>query len=914
MNKFEKIIPEKLKFLNRFIIPPKDDSGDTLYIWKAGLLNILYLVAVLFGFPTTIISVKMSVDGGFWILALIDTFAYLWVVVNLFFRIKYKYKAVGLIVIFMAVGSILLILSGPFAPGLLWLFSVPIIALVFFDYRVAIVSMISNILLILLVSIVLDFDSSQWIQFFDPLTIELLSAHILNFVMLSVLLTVTLAGLFYGFRITADGLKESQKRIENDHEKLLEVNLALRNEIIQKIQFEKQLVDSQARLNRVQAATKIGFWELDLLSKKIWGSPEALELYGIEESNTEFLEWDLIHSLVYWEDNDLNENAMTYLLEGKSEYDLRFRINKLNTEELIWVRSKAELIRDINDKPVKVVGVVTDVTKETENQKALIKSETLYRTLFSAAKDGILLIKDGYFIEANDKAGEMFGYPKEEIAGIPPHLLSPEKQLNGQDSYSLALEKINNAIKGEAQNFEWLHKKSNNDIFYCDITLSRMEMDDGFYVQTIIRDITERKRIELQIKQSEELLIIALEASTDAIWDWRPKEKFLFTSQRLKSMLGYEDDELEIDYQFWINSIHQDDLSMIKNTKVTMMSENTDSANYEYRLKHKSGNWIWVLSRGKVVEKNSDGYPIRIVGTITDLTARIEREEEIKQENYELEARVIERTAQLENTLEELKYENEERKRTEDELYKMKDDIQKAYEKEKELNELKTRFVSMVSHEYRSPLTVILSSTYILDILYERGLTEDFKQNILKIQNSVKSMTKLLDDVLLIGSDKTDKSKIIISNIEVVQIVQQLIDEMSFINKTNQNFQLITSSFQIFISTDETMIKYILINLINNASKYSEDGSSILIDIKENEENILFLVEDKGIGIPEDDKKNLFQPFYRSKNVGAVSGSGLGLAIVKSHVNMLGGDITVSSKENFGTTFTVTMPKKPKLS
>ncbi len=912
-NNIDKAFPEQLRFLKRFFVIPNKDEEDILYVWKASLLNILYVIAAIFGLPTVIVSVKLSLDADMWFLAILDSAGYLWIILNLFVRIKYIYKALALILFFIAIGFVLLYYSGPFAPALLWLFSVPILSLIFFDFKKAIITLILNLLLIVLVSFVFNLEPEQWLVFFIPLSVELLSVHILNFIFLNVMITVSLAGLIQGLKYSTISLDETQKRIEYDHARLLETNVRLRNEIANKEKIEFQLKNSQSRLKRVTAATKIGFWELDLLTKKIWGSKEALEIYGIDEITTEYIDWEIIHSSVYWEDTELNEISMKNLLAGLSDYDLRFRIKNFKTGELIWVHSKAELIKDINNMPSKVVGVITDVTNEAENQKALLKSETLYRTLFSVAKDGILLIKDGFFIECNDKAAEMFGYPKEFVTGVPPHYLSPEKQINGQDSYTLALEKINNALKGETQHFEWIHKRANDEDFYCDITLSRMELEDGFYVQTIIRDITERKKSEMIIKQSEELLKIALEASNDAIWDWNPIENQIVFSNRIKVMLGYNESEVNANYQFWIDSIHKDDLHFVNDPIQYVKLENLGSISYEYRMKDKSGNWLWVLSRGKVVHKNLDGQATRIVGTLTDLTSRIEREEEIKQLNYQLEERVIERTAQLESTLEELKYENDERKRTQDELYRMKEEIQKAYEKEKELNELKTRFVSMVSHEYRSPLTVILSSTYILDILYEKRMTEDFKQNILKIQDSVKSMTKLLDDVLLIGGNKTDQSNVLITNIEIVHIAKQLLEEIKFINKTKHNYELTTSSSKMKMNSDENMLRYILINLLNNASKYSEDGTSIWLDIADEGENIVFKVVDKGIGIPEDDKKNLFQPFYRSKNVGAVSGTGLGLAIVKSHVNMLGGDIFVTSEESEGATFTVKLPKYPNI-
>lgn len=778
--KINEVLPKKFAFLSRFFVLPDKDNKDLIYVWKASLLNILYFVATVFGIPTAILSVKLAIDGGFYLLAIVDTLAAIWALMNLFINFSYKIKAISLVIIFFLIGIILLIYTGPFAPAMLWLFSVPIMALIFFDHRYAFFSLILNIVCIVIISSLVQFDSEEIKHFYIPPSFALLSVHIFNYVLLNMLITVALTGLIKGFSLTSRHLTESQEKIEKDHLKLIDTNLKLINEISQKNSIEKKLLSSQLRLGTAQKATKIGFWELDIANKRIWGSPEAVEIYGYSQG-TEYLPWEEVHSAVFWEDIEANEKAMAKLMNG-GEYDVKFRITKRNNGEIVWVQSRAELIIDEIKNEKKVVGVIIDISKEAENQKALQKSETLYRTLFTAAKDGILLIKDGFFVECNDKALEMFGGSRENILNVPPHKLSPEFQFNGETSYDLALDKINRALKGETQHFEWIHQKFNGEVFYCDITLSRMELDNGFYVQTIIRDITERKKDEERI----------------------------------------------------INL------------------------------------------------------------------------------NAELEERVIERTAQLESAMLELQFENEERRRTQEELTKMRDELEIAYQKEKELNDLKSRFVSMVSHEYRTPLTVILSSTYILDILFQRQNHEDFKNQIDKIQDAVKSMTKLLDDVLLIGDKRIDKSQIVITNFDLLSVSNLIIEEMKYIDKGKHIYQMIAPYESIILRSDENLVRYIVINLLSNATKYSEENTIIQMKINETDNHAIIQIIDYGIGIPENEKHNLFKPFHRSKNVGAISGTGLGLAVVKSHVDALNGEIKVTSQENQGTTFEVILPKVPR--
>lgn len=234
-------------------------------------------------------------------------------------------------------------------------------------------------------------------------------------------------------------------------------------------------------------------------------------------------------------------------------------------------------------------------------------------------------------------------------------------------------------------------------------------------------------------------------------------------------------------------------------------------------------------------------------------------------------------------------------------------EISRALEKEKELSELKSGFVAMASHEFRTPLATILSSTELLEH-YSHKWTEAKKLNHLqRIQVAVKRMTELLNDVLLIGKAEADKLEFEPTPLNLVQFCRDLVEDMQVTTATH-TIAFCTQGQCTNACMDEKLLRHILVNLLSNAIKYSPQGDIVHFDLVCNQEVATFHVRDQGIGIPKADQAQLFDSFRRASNVGTISGTGLGLAIVKKSVDLHNGEITVASEVEVGTTFTVTLP------
>lgn len=236
-------------------------------------------------------------------------------------------------------------------------------------------------------------------------------------------------------------------------------------------------------------------------------------------------------------------------------------------------------------------------------------------------------------------------------------------------------------------------------------------------------------------------------------------------------------------------------------------------------------------------------------------------------------------------------------------------EIRNALEQEKELNQLKSRFVSMVSHEFRNPLNVISGYARMLRQRGSQWSEEKQTELLLRIEKSVTKVVELLDNVLLISRGQSGQQAFNPSVINIKQFCQDLVAEMQVIANPSHQILFITP-LEIQACLDKNLLNQILTNLLSNAIKYSDHEKDILFELSYDEEVVIFKIIDKGIGISSEDQQKLFESFYRAKNVGAIPGTGLGLAIVKQAVELHKGEISVVSELGVGTTFTVILPRK----
>jgi len=282
-----------------------------------------------------------------------------------------------------------------------------------------------------------------------------------------------------------------------------------------------------------------------------------------------------------------------------------------------------------------------------------------------------------------------------------------------------------------------------------------------------------------------------------------------------------------------------------------------------------------------------------VIAFIIDITERISNEANIKKLNLELERKVKERTKVLQEAL--LELENS------------KEQLSQALQSEKELNDMKSRFVTMASHEFRTPLSTILSSVSLISKYTTKDDDEKRQKHVHRIKSAVTNMTLILNDFL--SAERLQEGKIIarLEEVNLKGVSAEVLNEVQGVLKPGQSIEYTHEGNETAL-LDKQMVKNILLNLISNAIKFSDEGKKVKLLTNVSQRFTLIRVADQGIGIAKEEQSHLFDRFFRAKNATNIQGTGLGLNIVSKYLEMMGGKIEFTSALNEGTTFTVTIP------
>ncbi len=366
-----------------------------------------------------------------------------------------------------------------------------------------------------------------------------------------------------------------------------------------------------------------------------------------------------------------------------------------------------------------------------------------------------------------------------------------------------------------------------------------------------------------QLEVAEAKYRSIFENSVEGLFQSTPEGRFINVNQTLAHIYGYQSPQemiaevTDINRQMYVNQNRRAEF-------VNLIHQQGAVLAFESQVYRADGQIIWISENARAV-KNEAGKIILYEGDLEEITERKKAEEE----------------------------------------------VHKALQQEKELNQLKSRFVSTISHEFRTPLTTILAASEALEY-YSHKWTPEKKQSYFnRIKVTIQHMTDLLNDVLIIGQSEAQKLPLKPVPLNLEAFCQNLVEEIQFSVGDKYTLKFTAQSQpdpQKLPGMDERLLRHIVSNLLSNAIKYSPMGGEVDFQLTYQNDQVILSIQDNGIGIPKDDQKHLFESFHRANNVGTIPGTGLGLAIAKRAVERHRGTITVQSEEGKGTIFIVSLP------
>jgi PAS domain S-box-containing protein len=702
--------------------------------------------------------------------------------------------------------------------------------------------------------------------------------------------------------------------------------------------------------------------------------------------------------------------------------------NIIGLAENKWYETYKAPVFGENNEILGTVGFLRDITERKIAEESRLTSELRYRRLFESAKDGILILdaETGKIVDVNPYLIEMLNYSKEQFIEKAIWDIGFFKDLVANQDKFLELQQ-KEYIRYEDLPLETSDGQKINVEFVSNVYM----VNNHKVIQCNLRDITERKRMEDQLKRTvESTHVILWNAKVTHLDDetkfvhgycWETNYANLDVIQEYIVLPEYPGNDLSARYYYsWL----EEDRIELDLSSAEAIQKGLDKYSQEFRLRDAKGEIHWMLIEARIHRIDEKTYEVS--GVNVDIT-KIKMEQEARRESDDRFRRIFQSTpiavairsidngiflevneaflnifgfSQIEvinHTPEELglfvkfsdkeelnfltensrnfynreiQFRNKagnicdglmsrqrimlngrvhfltmmiditERKRTEEELAKHRNHLEelvqirtqelknanvelqiqierekevelmleKSLEKEKELSEMQARFISTTSHEFRTPLTAVLSSAELLQ-RYGHKWSEDKKnEHYNRIAESVEYLTKLLDDILTISRTETGKISFKPETVDLFQLVSECEkDNKSLLTEKHEfrlNYNLEEKEFHL----DRKLMRFIFSNLLSNAAKYSPTGGKIEMTINQAQHKLIIEISDEGIGIPTEEVDKIFDSFYRSKNIGTIEGTGLGLAIVKRAVDLNGGEIKVTSKLNKGTTFVVTIP------
>ncbi|MBK1989968.1 PAS domain S-box protein [Sphaerospermopsis aphanizomenoides BCCUSP55] len=639
---------------------------------------------------------------------------------------------------------------------------------------------------------------------------------------------------------------------------------------------EIALTLSESRFRLIAETIQDVFWMTDFrIPKILYVSPAYQQIWGrspqaIYQNHTAWAK--TIHP-----DDRERVLAAAAICQKNNTVEHEYRIIRPDGT-VRWIRDRGFAVHDQVGEIQQVIGIAQDITADKLASEALRRSEERFRisqeisldafTILDSVRDQTGAIVDFIWNYVNPKAAEILQRPVEELVG--QRLL---KVLPGNKINSKLFERYVRVVEtGEPHDLELSYNADGITGWFRNMAV---KLDDGVAIS--FTDITGRKQIETALRESEERLRLALTAANQGLYDLNVQTGDTVVSPEYARMLGYDPDEFDETNAKWRKRLHPDDVGLVSQTYKDYIAGKLDTYRVEFRLRTKSGDWKWILSIGNIVSWDSDGKPLRMLGTHTDITSRKHSEAE------------RERLLQRE---------------------------QAAREQAETANRIKDEFLAVLSHELRSPLNPILGWSKLLQSGKLDQKTSDIALET--IERNAKLQTQLIDDLLDVSRILRGKLVLNTCPVNMVAVVESALETVHLAAETKHiHIQTIINLDHSQVFGDAARLHQIIWNLLSNAVKFTPNAGKVEIRFDQIGSYLQIQVQDTGKGINPDFLPYVFEYFRQEDGTTTrkFGGLGLGLAIVRHLTELHGGTIQAHSPgEGQGATFTLQLPLMPRYS
>lgn len=501
-----------------------------------------------------------------------------------------------------------------------------------------------------------------------------------------------------------------------------------------------------------------------------------------------------------------------------------------------------------------IQALITDITERQRAQQALAESEALFSAAIHASPIFIAMtrMEDGRFVLVNDAFLKWSGYSRNEIVGRNSLEFGLWENPVEREGILAELRRA-----GSVRERECRFRNHAGQSFTMLISLELIHLNNVPHMIGMALDITERKKAEAELRESEQRFSAAFQASPAFIGIMRASDqKYVLANDAYLNWIGYPLDEVVgrscVELGLWEDMADRD--AVLKELQTNGYIRQRECQ----WLNRKRERFTILLSAETIKLKDTP----HMLSMALDITQRKRAEEE----------------------------------------------LMKTLEREKELSQLKSNFVSMVSHEFRTPLGIIQSSAELLREFHPRMQGGEREEQLDSITRNTRKMARMMEDILVLSRLEAGKLEFQPASLDFKAFCARVVDEVSSATNDRCVIELSLKSIPPEARADERLLSHILPNLLSNAVKYSEPGATVSLTVERNGGEAVCIVTDKGIGISEEDQQQLFKAFHRGGNVGTRPGTGLGLLLVKSCAELHGGKVRVKSRLGRGTTVTVTLP------